>query len=332
MPLPDPDGVQMSSKKEQLKKLKERLLSSLEAVERGDLDAYQQAPPPLLPERHPNRDFFVCDILDASPKDDLGSMEHPMFSLSTKPDHNIRRYEHRGNSIEIAPGAYGMATIWDKDVLIYCISQIVEALNRGRDVSRTVWVTAHDLLVSTNRQINGEGYKGLKAAMQRLRGTSITTNIETNGVRVTKGFGLVDSWEIVEKTPDNDRMVAIEITLSEWLYNAILGREVLTISRDYFRLRKGLERRLYELARKHCGRQTRWKVGLEILHKKSGSSSTLREFRRKVSGIAKTDHMPDYRLVYEADEDQACFYARSPKGVLREAKEAVNKHPQGRLF
>ena len=92
----------MSSKKAQLEKLKERLMSSLDAVERGDLDAYNQAPPPLLPERHPNRDFFVCDILDASPKDDLGSMEHPMFSLSTKPDHTIRRYEHNGNSIEIA--------------------------------------------------------------------------------------------------------------------------------------------------------------------------------------------------------------------------------------
>ncbi len=307
-------------------------MSSLEAVERGDLDAYHQAPPPLLPERHPNRDFFVCDILDASPKDDLGSMEHPMFSLSTKPDHNIRRYEHRGNSIEIAPGAYGMATIWDKDILIYCISQIMEALNRGREVSRTIWVTAHDLLVATNRGTGGVSYERLQAGLDRLSSTFIKTNIVTNGKRVIRGFGLIDSYEIVERSPVDKRMVAVEITLSEWLYNAIVGREVLTISRDYFRLRKGLARRLYELARKHCGRQTRWKVGLEILHKKSGSSSTLREFRRKVSGIAKTDHMPDYRLVYEADEDQACFYARSPKGVLREVKEAVNKHPQGRLF
>lgn len=332
MPLPDSDGVQMSSKKEQLKKLKERLMSSLEAVERGDLDAYNQAPPPLLPERHPNRDFFVCDILDASPKDDLGSMEHPMFSLSTKPDHNIRRYEHRGNSIEIAPGAYGMATIWDKDVLIYCISQIMEALNRGRDVSRTVWVTAHDLLVATNRGTGGASYERLQAGLDRLSSTFIKTNIVTNGKRVIRGFGLVDSYEIVERSPADKRMVAVEITLSEWLYNAIVGREVLTISRDYFRLRKGLERRLYELARKHCGRQTSWKIGLDILHKKSGSSSTLREFRRKVSGIAKTDHMPDYRLVYEADEDQAYFYARSPKGALREARDVLDTHPQGQLF
>lgn len=306
-------------------------MTSLDAVERGDLAEYQRSQPPLLPERHPNRDFFVCDILDAAPKDDLGSMEHPMFSLSTKPDHNIRRYEHNGNSITIAPGAYGMATIWDKDILIYCISQLIESLNLGREVSKIVWVTAYDLLVATNRQTSGEGYRALQAALERLSGTRITTDIETNGTRITEGFGLIDRWKIIEKSPGDGRMVAVEIILSEWLYNAVLGREVLTISRDYFRLRKGLERRLYEVARKHCGKQTSWKVALAILHKKSGSSATLKEFRRKVKGMAKTDHMPDYRLVYDATADKAVFYARSPQGALQEAKEIL-EHPQGKLF
>jgi hypothetical protein len=51
---------------------------------------------PLLPERHPIQDFFICDVADAIPKDDMGSMEHPFFSLSTKPDIHIREYEHKG--------------------------------------------------------------------------------------------------------------------------------------------------------------------------------------------------------------------------------------------
>ena len=46
---------------------------------------------PLLPERRPIPDFFVCDLMDAAPKGDMASMEHPIFSLSTKPDHRIRR-------------------------------------------------------------------------------------------------------------------------------------------------------------------------------------------------------------------------------------------------
>lgn len=319
----------MSSKKEQIEKLKERLMRSVKALDSGDIAGYEQNLPPLLPERHPNQDFFVCDILDATPKDDMGSMEHPMFSLSTKPDHAIRRYEHNGNTLTIAPGAHGLATIWDKDILIYCISQVVEALNRGRrDVSRTVWVTAYDLLVATNRGTGGEHYKRLQAALERLQGTSITTDIKTNGVRVKRGFGMIDSWEIVERSPDDERMIAVEITLSEWLYNAIQGNEVLTISRDYFRLRKGLERRIYELARKHCGKQASWKISLPLLHKKSGSSGNLKEFRRKIKGIAKTGHLPDYRMVYQGEKDQVCFYSASPKGHMKQIEEVL----QGKLF
>src|SRR5215467_15496134 len=94
--------------------------------------AQAQSPPQkLVPDRHPNRDFFIADILDWALKDDRHSMEHPMFSLSKKPDRRIRRYEHNGNSLTVAPSAYGLATIWDKDILIYLISQIVEGLNQG---------------------------------------------------------------------------------------------------------------------------------------------------------------------------------------------------------
>ncbi|MCP3867748.1 MAG: replication initiator protein A [Gammaproteobacteria bacterium] len=305
----------------------------MEALDRGDLGAYERNLPPLLPERHPDLDFFVCDILDAAPKDDLGSMEHPMFSLSTKPDHRIRHYEHNGNSLTIAPGAHGLATIWDKDVLIYCISQVVEAMNRGhKDVPRKVWVTAYDLLVATNRQTSGEGYKKLKSALDRLASTYVKTNIETGDERVMQGFTLIDSWEIVEKNPGDQRMVAVEITLSEWIHNAITGRDVLTISKEYFRLRKGMERRLYEIARKHCGKQTNWKISLALLHKKSGSSGTLREFRRKLKGIAKSDHMPDYRIVYDEDNNQVTFYIRSAKGHLRAVKDVLDKPKQGELL
>jgi plasmid replication initiation protein len=123
---------------------------------------------------------------------------------------------------------------------------------------------------------------------------------------------------------------AIEITLLEWLYNAVLGREVLTLSRDYFRLRKGLERRLYEIARKHCGKQASWKIGLAALHKKSGSGGPLKELRRKVKAIAKAGRIPDYRLVYDAPADQVLFYARTPRGALREARDLLDRPPFNR--
>lgn len=122
---------------------------------------------PLLPDRHPAPDFFVCDLFSFAPKSDLASLEHPLFSLSTKPDRTPRRYEHGDVFVEIKPSADGMATVHDRDVLIYCISVLMAARKEGRTISRTLRFRAHDLLLSTNRMTNGRGYEGLQAALER---------------------------------------------------------------------------------------------------------------------------------------------------------------------
>ncbi|WP_234990328.1 replication initiator protein A [Roseivivax lentus] len=249
----------------------------------------------LGPLHHPTPDFFVCDIFDAAPKDDLASMEHPMFSLATRPDRRILRYAHNGTEIEVTPSVKGLATIHDKDILIYCISQLMAAVNAGRAVSRHLHLTAHDLLVATNRETSGDAYRRLREAFERLAGTRITTNYETGGEEVTSGFGLIESWRIVRKTRGG-RMASVSVTLSDWLYRAVLAKSVLTLSRDYFRLRKPLERRIYELARKHCGRQPEWRVSVEVLLKKSGSASPRRVFRAKLRDMIAADHLPDYHL------------------------------------
>lgn len=260
--------------------------------------------PPLLPDRHPTEDFFVCDVLDAVPKDDMGSMEHPIFSLSTKPDRRTLVYENNKVRVEIDPSKRGLATIHDKDILIYCISQLIAGMNRGKEPGRILEIKAHDLLVSTNRETSGDGYRRLREAFDRLSGTRITTNIVTNGEEITEGFGLIDSWRIVRQTKSG-RMSEIKVTLSDWLYNAILGREVLTLHRDYFRLRKPLERRIYELARKHCGMSDKWSIGLALLQKKTGSNSPIRVFRAMTRKLVEHNHLPDYQV--EMVDDMVTF-------------------------
>jgi Replication initiator protein A len=259
---------------------------------------------PLLPDRHPTPDFFVCDIFDAAPKGDMASMEHPIFSLSTKPDHCVRRYENGANFVEIKPSNDGLATVHDRDVLIYCISQLMSSLNNEKPVSQVLRFRAHDLLKATNRMTSGQGYEGLKAAFERLAGTRISTNIVTGDQEIFDNFGLIERFTIVRETRDG-RMQEVELKLSDWVFNAIRHNEVLTLSRDYFRLRKPLERRIYEIARKHCGKQEEWKISLEKLQLKCGSASTLKEFRRLVGTIVEEDeahnHMPDYSIRFEGD-------------------------------
>jgi hypothetical protein len=259
---------------------------------------------PLLPDRHPIQDFFICDVTDAIPKDDMGSMEHPIFSLATKPDLSIREYEHNGVKVAVVPSALGLATIHDKDILIYCISQLIAKMNAGHEPRRTLHIKAFDLLVATNRNIDGRAYEQLVAALDRLSGTRIRTNIQTGGEEITSGFGLVDSWNILRHS-DSGRMSEIRVNLSDWVFNAVVGREVLTLHRDYFRLRKPMERRMYELARKHCGKQEQWAISLDLLRKKCGSASSEKEFRRLVTVICEEDaehgHMPDYAVTIDGD-------------------------------
>jgi len=267
---------------------------------------------PLLPVRHQERDFFACNIFEALTtfKDDMASMEHPVFSLATKPDTRTLRYEHNGNTITIIPSTLGLATIFDKDILLYCASYLRAAINKGETPNRTIRFAAYDFFVSTNRLVDGRHYQLFKIALNRLRGTTINTNIKTGGLTIEEGFGLIDAWRAV-KEDRSGRVIAAEIRVSEWFYNAILANEMLTINRDYFRIRKPIERRIYEIARKHCGDAPSFKIGLDKLHKKMGSTSPLRKLRFQLQETIKTNHLPDYEIALS--DDMVTFTHRNGK-------------------
>lgn len=250
----------------------------------------------LLPDRHPQRDFFILDISDVVPKDDTASMEHPLFSLATKPDMRHLVYKNSTNKLEIIPSGRGLPTIFDKDILIFCISQLMHRKNRGEKIGKRVRFSARELLVATNRPTNNLGYNRLEQAFQRLRGTTFTTNIETGNKIETRIFGLIDEGGFVRTSDERFRLDYCEIVLSDWLMRAIESAEVVSISRDYFRLRRPLERRLYEIARKHCGSQPRWQIGLSKLQEKTGSNAPLKKFRLNIRQIITDDQTPFYRF------------------------------------
>lgn len=289
----------------------------------ASLDELKLSPPKklqkLLPDRHANRDFFLADLLDYAMKDDGVSMEAPIFTLSTKPDLSTWNWKSKDGtrSVEVYPSVKGRATQFDKDVLIYVVSQMTEALNRKREdaKNRTVRFVVYDYLVSTNKLTGGKEYKRLQYSLDRLRGTTIKTDIRTGGTRIKEGFGIIERWKIVEKSPNDERMVAVEVTLSEWLFNAVQAHEVLTIHRDYFRLRKPLERRLYEIARKHCGQQSNWKIGLDLLREKCNAGSHIRAFRSQIITISKSNTLPEYIMVLDPEADQVIFYKKNTNSL-----------------
>ena len=266
----------------------------------------------LLKDKHPQRDLFISDIFDnigATFKDDMASMEHPIFTLSKKTDMRRLEYKYNDVSVSIIPSMLGLPNIFDKDILLYCISLLMTEVNAGRTPPRTLRISCHDLLVSTNRRTDGHAYTRLKDALDRLTGVLIKTNIKTNKREQTSAFGILESYDVVESNKVKNRMIRLEITLSEWLYNSVIGKEVLSISRDYFRLGKPIERRLYEIVRKHCGRSAQWEIGLEKLMIKVGSTGTLRLFRSRIKEMAVDNHLPDYRFALEPN-DKVVFWQK----------------------
>lgn len=260
-------------------------------------------------DKHASGDLFVCDITDAILKDDLASMEHPFYSLSKKPDREPRRYEYKGQWIEFRPSIKGLPTIYDKDLIIYAISQLIAGMKDGRKISKTVRIDPYAFLVFAQRGTGGRDYDALCDCLDRIDGTRFRTNILFDGTRTDEWMGIIDGAKMQtdEKT---GKIRSLEIKLSDMVISSVEEMDVLTLHRDYFRLSRPIERRIYEIARKSVGQNERWSFKMATLHQKSGSKGSLREFRRQMKPIIEGDYLPDYQIEYEETADLITFVNR----------------------
>lgn len=266
-------------------------------------------------------DFFELVFQNFSMKSDMEGMEIPIFSLSTQTDFEVWRWSSKDGktAVIVAPSAdVGRATIHDKDILIYCISQLVEGLKRGEAIKKTVRFVYSDFAKATERGTTKAETTGAIRALMRLKGTNIT--ILKDGEVRGKGFGLIDDWEVIERETagGKKRMTAVQVVLSDRLLKSVVEHQVLTINKDYFKLRKPAKRRLYEIARKHCGAQASWDIGLAELQRKMGSTDKrLTNFRAAViESTIEDDDLPDYRV---SIKDQTVTFRQKDQKKLAEA-------------
>ena len=277
----------------------------------------------MKPEPYPNLSLFVSDFLSWNPKGERHTMEHPFFSLSKNKDTKPRHYESPDGKAQLTvmPSGYGIPTIWDKDLLIYTATLIREAMNKGTlgSENKAIRIDTANFMEATVKGDGTQQRKGLIATLDRLNGCTVKTSIETDGTSYIEGFTLLDSYKVAVKTKTG-KVAALDIKVCDWLYGAIWNdtQEMLSINRDYFRLEGGIERRLYELARKHCGNQPFWKVGVETLWIKSGSTAALKEFRRKIfKGQVDLGTLPDYRVQLKPELDQVWFFSKHHKEAIQ---------------
>jgi plasmid replication initiation protein len=106
------------------------------------------------------------------------------------------------------------------------------------------------------------------------------------------------------------------VTLPEWLFRSVEAMQILTINPDYFQLRKPLARRLYELARKHCGRQSSWCVSMAALHRKSGSTRPLKSFRLDARKLIEEGNPPDYGMTLDSERDMVTLFKKGQAEIF----------------
>jgi plasmid replication initiation protein len=256
-------------------------------------------------------DLFIQDIIDYAPKDDRTMMERPFFSIAKRKRNKPIEYESDDGDAWVKVNAhpeYGMATIWDADILIWLISRVVAEKDRGRNLeSATIHTTPYELLKGIARGVSGSEYRRLFEAMRRLRHTSIETNIR-GGAKRFASFNWLAEFEgegSLENPDEMEKVKTIALTLPHWIFRAISNSQnVLTLDREYFLLSGGLERALYRIARKHAGIQPQgWTCSISLLQKKTGSDSTMKKFAEMLKKIVKANKLPRYTMTLTQLQD-----------------------------
>ncbi|HYE49047.1 MAG TPA: replication initiator protein A [Azospirillaceae bacterium] len=245
-------------------------------------------------------DFHLDSPLKGSVKSARAIMEFPFFDLSRGGRKRLT-YDDGETRIDVrAIEGSGIANIYDKDLILYVASLMVERMNAGEVPDREFVFTAHDFFRVASRDSSKRSYDNLEAMIDRLKGTMIKTNIETGGEGVDGYFSWLDSGTAIAYRRDaktgEKRLRAIKVVLCTWLYRAILkDGHILTYHNSYFDL-KPIERRLYDIARCHCGYQDRWTIGLEKLHKKIGVTAELKKVKALLVDLEANQRLPEYNV------------------------------------
>ncbi len=254
---------------------------------------------------NPQIDLFAPYVTDLPLRDQREMMERPFFSLGKRKRTKPIEYTSPdgGTFVRVtANPEFGMATIWDADVLIWAASTVQQMRNKGvNDIPRTLRFQPYDLLKTIHRHTGGAEYRSLREALARLQATTIVTNIRAGRGKKHRQFSWIESWT---DDGDEERQLSkgMSFTLAEWFQEGILmDGGLLAIDPAYFAITGGRERWLYRVARKHAGGAGAegFAISFSTLFQKSGAEGPFRRFKFELLRIARENALPDFGLGIE---------------------------------
>lgn len=247
---------------------------------------------------------FSASLGNVALKDQIDLMARNWFSLTagrTEPiEHSYLDAKTGVTETVLITGtaSHGIATIFDQDLLLFAISQWVEANRLGLNPTRRIHFTPYQFFSWLGIGAFGSAYDRLNDSLQRLKKTSIQTTIRSATGKRRRGdiheFSWISEWRIQE---DEGEVRGIEMVLAEWLFESIRNFHVLTLDKRYFEIRGSVERWLYLYARKATGgAHGIWKESFKSLHLKSASQQDYRHFASTLRKLIKKDNLPGLRI------------------------------------
>ena len=244
--------------------------------------AEQEAKEAELRERANKLAVVTIDI--TRKRNERNLMLYPFCSTSKRKRLNPIKYQSADGSryLEVtANHTYGMAKIWDFDILRYALSKAGEITRITEVFPESVEFSGYEVLKAIGRIPEGKNYRWLRDALARLCGTLYKGNIfpTPENERVSHTFTLISAtWE-----DETGKLERISITFDKRLIESIrLNCGLLAINPDVLKEEAGIKKRLLELVQVSKGNKSDWSVGLERLASLCAHEGELKKFKRQL--------------------------------------------------
>lgn len=219
-------------------------------------------------------------------KNDRNLMLYPFCSTSKALRFKAINYISKDNkfSLEVtANNKYGMAKIWDFDILRFVFSKIDTIAKRTGYHPSSVAFSAYECLKFLGRNPNaGKNINWLKDALDRLASTTYKGNIFKEEGRHVTGFTLV-KYEYIEN--DKRGIEKILISLDERLvFSLTNSNSLITINERVLEEHSGLKKRLLELVALKLS-LGEWVVSIEELQCLCANNWAIARFKNEVKSF-----------------------------------------------
>jgi len=236
-------------------------------------------------------------------KNEKNLMLFPFCSTSKSPRFKAIKYvsEDKAMSLEVtANNEYGMAKIWDFDILRFVFSKIDTIAGRTGHYPSNIFFSAYECLKFLRRNPNaGKNIKWLKEALDRLASTTYKGNVFQKDTNRVTGFTLIN-YEYVETSKGVEK---ISISLDERLVSSLRStNSLITINERLLEEPSGLKKRLLELVALKLSKKGVWVVTIEELQCLCANTWTIAKFKNEIKSFVDLPW-----VISEIKDDEKCF-------------------------